>query len=133
MRYAQSSHEAGEALFRPLSDKEAGDLLDTILTLRRDASNEPDNRKYVSAAISFLQRLTEGVGGWAVEQYAGTLMPEQFDVLPVEAKRALIARHLTTPLMQPGATKELSAALIALNGDQIDPLLQPTDSGRRGA
>lgn len=116
-----------------VEDDQARALLEQILDLRRDAALHPDDRRFASAAASELRRLVIGIGGWAVARMARTVTHEQFASLPVEEKRSIIARHLRHPLMQPGAADDLATALIALNGGQVNALLEPSVTGRRRA
>jgi hypothetical protein len=116
--------------FVSMTDDEARKALETILRLRRSA------QLHKQIAISILPRvsaLAAGIGGDAAANLLGTVSATEYGALPVEWKRGLIASSLQGPLLQPGAADDLNDALRALNGGQVNSILQPSQTRRRGS
>lgn len=120
-----------EPLFPSISDTAARELLEEILRLRREGAAQSSDGKWATAAADAVSKLAAGVGGWAIARIAGTVPREHFNQLSKEWRRSVIRKHLGSPCMQPGASRELAEALVALNAGQVNSLVEPTITGRR--
>ena len=116
-----------------LDDEAARRLFEVLLSVRRMAEDRPEQ---AARAAEFAARtaglLSRGVLGWAAEALG--LLYSDDEARRVEEARNIIATtvRLGLPVMQPSASYALASALVALNAGQVDPLLRPSRTGRRG-
>ncbi len=118
-----------------LDDEAARRWFEVLLSVRRTAEDRPEQAaraaEFAAHAAGLLSR---GVLGWAAEALGLLYSDDEAQRPPVEEERRIIAstRRFGLPVMQPSAKNALADALLALNADQVDPLLRPSRPGRRG-
>jgi len=120
---------------RRYDDERARVALEMLLDLRRRAEACPQvaesDAHFAAMAAGFLVR---GILGWAAEALGLLYDAREGQRPPVEQARLIIARtlELGLPVMQPSANTALTSALRALNGGQVDALVEKSERRRRG-
>jgi hypothetical protein len=125
----------GTASNERFDDETARRWFETLLEMRRMAEARPEEAKRAAEfAAHAAGLLSRGVLGWAAEALGLLYSDDEPRRPPVEEARDVIATtvRLGLPVMQPSAKYALASALVALNAGQVDPLLRPSQPGRRG-
>jgi hypothetical protein len=119
-----------------LSDDEAIAMLQTLLTLRREAEAVPISFRHAAyGAVLESGILVRGIIGWAARDLGLWPSKEEYERLSAEDRRALLSVSIAfgLPILQFQAASEIADALIGLNGGEEQELLRKSGVGRRRA